>query len=790
MKKQCQRATFSGVAIAVLLFGSGVLAEAGLIAHYPLSSDLMDNAGANDGTFEGTGGANAAANFVGDATFGSVMDFDGVDDRVSLGPLLDLQNASWSISLWIRTPATDDRVPLIGKNNGDNGFSAGERVFEITGNGTWGNIINPEPAGNLAVNGHSQGGVVSNQSAIAIDDGTWHMVTMVHDEAQGATHHDLYIDGVLQVPGGQTMNNNARANVGGFYLGFANASGSGAGGYLTGQMAEVNIYDSPIDQAEVDFLFSVTIGDEDPNLVAPSADSLADTSVPAGAIQRSFSIRNSGANEVLNISGVSFSGADAGLFSSPIFPAALDPGETGSIEFTFTPTAMGTFTATAEIASDDVDSPAEVALTIDVVADPFLVAPAMVVLAPVTEGQGLLDRSIDVTNSGLTQNLEITAVNFTGAGAAQFANSVIPAPIAPGGGAAVPFLFNTATAPGTYTAVMEISSNSVGAAVTSVTLEITVDAVSTGSLVAYWPFDIDASDALGGHNGTLQNGASISAGSLGFGGGEALMLTGGNGVTASHVTTANPETFDFNADFTWHAYVKTTSNAGGIFGRTPATGTNWNQGSKGLFLEGARVEFDTGWVGNPNTGITINDDQWHQLIVTYAAANDELKIYVDPVVGDPPDLFQIHDVNRFDEHTHSHNGGIAETSFRIGQTSDNFQSRAVTGLIDEAAVFDAALNGPQLEQLITGGPRSFFEPTGGLRVVSTSFDPDSSTATLTWTSLPNHQYKIERSSDLMSWIEEDDSYASQGEQTSFMQVVPGGTVRRYYRVEDRGLVPQ
>lgn len=229
-------------------------ADGGQIAHYALSGDLNDSAGSNNGTFQGAGGANSSATFVADPMFGNVLDFDGSDDRISLGNVHTFQNNSWSISLWAKTPANADRVPLIGKNNGDNGFSAGERVYEITGNGTWGNIINPELPGNLAVNAHSHGGVVTNQAA-PLDDGAWHMLTMVHDNSISAIHHDLYIDGVQQPVGGQTMNNNSNLDVGGFYLGFANASGSGAGGYLNGQMAEVSFFDHAISQGEVDDLF-------------------------------------------------------------------------------------------------------------------------------------------------------------------------------------------------------------------------------------------------------------------------------------------------------------------------------------------------------------------------------------------------------------------------------------------------------------------------------------------------------------------------------------------------------
>ncbi len=241
---------------AMVLIGVSSVGTAGLVAHYSLDGDLADDSGnGNDGTFEGTGGGNSAATFVDDPKFGSALDFDGTDDRVGIGALFTLQNRSWSISMWVKAPATANTVPLIGKNSGDTGFGAGERVFEITGNQTWGNIINPEPAGNFAVNGHSMGGVVTDQAAVSLDDDQWHMLTAVHDDTISATHHDLYIDGVLQTPGPQTMNNNAQADVGTFFLGFSNYSGH-PGGYLSGQMAEVNFYDSAIDQAAVTALFN------------------------------------------------------------------------------------------------------------------------------------------------------------------------------------------------------------------------------------------------------------------------------------------------------------------------------------------------------------------------------------------------------------------------------------------------------------------------------------------------------------------------------------------------------
>lgn len=227
------------------------------------------------------------------------------------------------------------------------------------------------------------------------------------------------------------------------------------------------------------------------------------------------------------------------------------------------------------------------------------------------------------------------------------------------------------------------------------------------SPVAYWSFDTDALDASGFHNGALIDGASISTGTQGFGGsGEALSLAGGG----QHMRVGSPTALDFNNDFTWHAYVKTGSSGAGILSRSQFSG-DWNQGSKALFLESGRVEWDTGWVGNPNTGVTINDNTWHQVIVVYVASSDTLNIFVDPSAGATSGQYSAsHNVNAYDEHSHTHNGGTADSDFRVGWVSPDFQSNGLVGLIDEVGVFDSALTGMELDQLITQGPASFWGP--------------------------------------------------------------------------------
>jgi hypothetical protein len=220
---------------------------------------------------------------------------------------------------------------------------------------------------------------------------------------------------------------------------------------------------------------------------------------------------------------------------------------------------------------------------------------------------------------------------------------------------------------------------------------------------AYWSFDENVDDATGAHNGTLSGPAALTSGGQGYGGGEALQLLGDD----ARMDIANPRDFDFNSDFTWHAYIKTSDSSGAVFSRNP-TGSAWNQGSKALFVRSDDVEWDTGWVSNPTTQVRVDDDEWHQLIVTFEASTDTLNIFVDPSVGDTIGSFSdTHDVNRFDEHTHLHNSGIAETSFSLGQA--NFSGGlsdlgTLVGLIDEAAIFDRALVGAELDLLISGGP--------------------------------------------------------------------------------------
>lgn len=174
--------------------------------------------------------------------------------------------------------------------------------------------------------------------------------------------------------------------------------------------------------------------------------------------------------------------------------------------------------------------------------------------------------------------------------------------------------------------------------------------------------------------------------------------------------------------------------------------SDWNQGSKAVFVRNGTATWDTGWVGAGGSA-AVNDDQWHQLIVTYIEDTDLLNIFVDPTVGAVNGQFSAgHNVNAYDEHTHSHNGGIAETDFRIGLTSPNFEPEGFVGLIDEVAVFDQALTGADLDNLIENGPTGFLSaPESANFEVSTA----GTDLVFTWDSKPGEFYNILGDDDMV-----------------------------------------
>jgi hypothetical protein len=124
-------------------------------------------------------------------------------------------------------------------------------------------------------------------------------------------------------------------------------------------------------------IVNLTVLVEDgPELGAPSRVDLPPIRTTQGAVGGQFSVRNLAKATVLEISEAAFSVESGDQFAVVAFPATLQPGEEGTITFTFDPEGVaGSYTADCVITSNDMGSPAVVQIDI-VVSDPPVAANA------------------------------------------------------------------------------------------------------------------------------------------------------------------------------------------------------------------------------------------------------------------------------------------------------------------------------------------------------------------------------------------------------------------------------
>ena len=132
-----------------------------------------------------------------------------------------------------------------------------------------------------------------------------------------------------------------------------------------------------------------------------------------------------------------------------------------------------------------------------------------------------------------------------------------------------------------------------------------------------------------GHNGTLVNGPTWTAGKYGNG----LSLDGTN----DHVVVANPSTLNFGTgDFTLAVWLKRTASGSEhtIFSKTASA--SWTNGGKEFFIDGGsnRLGFGAYAVNTLfSTGVITNDGLWHHVAVTFVDSTNTLTFYIDGVAS-------------------------------------------------------------------------------------------------------------------------------------------------------------
>lgn len=169
---------------------------------------------------------------------------------------------------------------------------------------------------------------------------------------------------------------------------------------------------------------------------------------------------NNTAATAYNVTGTSYSGPDAALFSdSTTTPLEIPAGGSADVIVDVTPTNGGTKTATLTLTTDDpavanVDVPLSVA-----VHDPGVSAsPASLAFGSFIVPPGPTPATVNVNNPGYTSALTLTNPQITGTGASAFSVTTLPGSIAAGSSDQIEVTFNP-TASGVYQAQLAITTN-------------------------------------------------------------------------------------------------------------------------------------------------------------------------------------------------------------------------------------------------------------------------------------------------------------------------------------------
>lgn len=222
----------------------------GLVAHWRAAGDALDAVGSNHGT--PMNGATFTA-----GRMGPGLDFDGVNDAVRFGDMLDNVFAGagkkFSFSIWAKVDTVRHSV-LIGKMGDGAVGPEDQRQF----------VVAMETDGSLYMlwNGALAGGsqrAVRTTTQLAV--GTWYHIGVTYDSTintnDGLDRVTIYFNGVAQpkslvyVGGSLGDIQNGTANLA---IGAAVATNLNAGYFFDGQLDEVAVYDRVLSAAEIQAL--------------------------------------------------------------------------------------------------------------------------------------------------------------------------------------------------------------------------------------------------------------------------------------------------------------------------------------------------------------------------------------------------------------------------------------------------------------------------------------------------------------------------------------------------------
>jgi hypothetical protein len=203
-----------------------------LVSYWSLDNNYLDATGRNNGTCSGTSCPNNASGLS-----SSAMRFDGVDDYVTIGDVINMGTNDMTLSAWFKSPDVSLTRGIIVKRRATAGADGYELYLSTTGTVT-------------GILGGLSASTYTASTPSSYDDNNWHLATVVYNRSENMS---IYVDGVKQ-----TSLNISGEN--GFSIETTYSLGLGVRdaldeAFYNGSLDEVLIYNTSLTQAEIQQLY-------------------------------------------------------------------------------------------------------------------------------------------------------------------------------------------------------------------------------------------------------------------------------------------------------------------------------------------------------------------------------------------------------------------------------------------------------------------------------------------------------------------------------------------------------
>jgi len=170
------------------------------------------------------------------------MSFDGVDDHITMGNVLDFNKSnSFSFSCWIKRASTGTEEAILSKINHTSTFKG----YEIS-------FISNNTFRLLLINSGSSTQLIRRHSSSAITDTNWHHIVATYDGSANTSGINLYLDGNLN---NGTVTGTISGDIDNSFP-FCIGSRNELGAFFDGKIDEVAIFNAELSASDVTDIYN------------------------------------------------------------------------------------------------------------------------------------------------------------------------------------------------------------------------------------------------------------------------------------------------------------------------------------------------------------------------------------------------------------------------------------------------------------------------------------------------------------------------------------------------------